>query len=301
MALDERELYRKLLNQIDDGIYFVDRERTISYWNLAAERITGYTAEEVVGSKCYDNILNHIDKKGVHLCHVGCPLLKTMQDGLDRQAPVYLSHKLGHRVPVSIKSMPIYDKGLIVGAIEIFTDRDQPYNLLESIEELKVLAHFDPLTGLANRRKVNDFLAQHQNNQNELDIPFGVVMADIDFFKKVNDTYGHDAGDEVLKMTAKVLASVGRKSDLVGRWGGEEFTGIFPGISMGFLASSAEKMRVLIEESAIYYKEETIKISISIGATMSRKGETLADLLCRADELLYCSKSSGRNRVSMDK
>jgi diguanylate cyclase (GGDEF)-like protein/PAS domain S-box-containing protein len=300
MALDEQELYRKLLNQIDDGIYFVDRERTISYWNHTAERITGYTAEEVVGSKCCDNILNHIDKKGVHLCHMGCPLLKTIQDGQDRQAPVFLRHKSGHRVPVSIKCMPIYDEGVVVGAIEIFTDREESFNLLESMEELKVLAQIDPLTGLANRRKMDDFLAQHQANQNEIDLQFGVMMADIDFFKNVNDTYGHDAGDEVLKMTSKVLASIGRKSDLVGRWGGEEFTGVFPGISKEFLKSTAEKMRMLIAESAIYYKEEKITISISIGATMSRKGETPTELMCRVDELLYTSKSSGRNCVSMD-
>jgi predicted signal transduction protein with EAL and GGDEF domain len=97
-----------------------------------------------------------------------------MQDGLDRQSPVYLGHRKGHRVPVSIKCMPIYDEGVVVGAIEIFTDREESFNLLESMEELKVLAQIDPLTGLANRRKMDDFLAQHQ--QTKMESTFSSVL-----------------------------------------------------------------------------------------------------------------------------
>lgn len=300
MAINERELYRKLLNQIEDGIYFVTTDRTISYWNKSAERITGYSSEDVVGTRCCDNILNHIDKEGVHLCHEGCPLLKTMQDGMDRQAPVYLSHKKGYRVPVSIKTLPIYDGAEIMGAIEIFTDQEKAFNLLESIEELKILAHYDSMTGLANRRKMNDFLQQQQINQNTLDIPFGVILADIDNFKRVNDCYGHEAGDEVITMAGKVLSSVVRKSDLIGRWGGEEYAGGFPGISLEYLEKIAEKMRVMIKESVVYYKGETIEITISIGATMSRKNEDPKELMNRADKMLYKSKKDGRNCITVE-
>ncbi|QRN86187.1 sensor domain-containing diguanylate cyclase [Clostridia bacterium] len=300
MALKERDLYQKLLNKIDDGIYFVTTDRTISFWNKAAERITGYMSDEVVGSKCYDNILNHIDKEGIGLCQVACPLVKTMEDGKDRQAPVYLRHKKGYRVPVSIKTLPIYDDQEIVGAIEIFTDQEEPFSLLESIEELTILAHYDALTGLANRRKIGDFLQQNQLNQNDLDIPFGAILADIDNFKRVNDCYGHDAGDEVIKMTGKVLSSIGRKSDLIGRWGGEEYAGIFPGVSQDYLKKIVEKMRVMIENSVVYYKGETIEITISIGAAISRKGENPTELMNRADKMLYQCKSDGRNCVAVE-
>jgi two-component system cell cycle response regulator len=131
MAVMEMKIdYKDLVDNMCDGLYLVDRDIKISFWNNAAERITGFMAQEVIGSHCFDNILIHVDDKGHKLCQGGCPLATTMEDGGPREAEVYLHHKDGHRVPVSVRSTPWRNAtGEVIGGIEIFTDlspRERP-------------------------------------------------------------------------------------------------------------------------------------------------------------------------------
>ena len=115
--------YKDLLDHMSDGVYFVDRDRRILYWNEQAFRLTGYKPEEVMGRCCQDEILCHVDGAGKRLGHDGCPLTATIHDGAARQAQVFLRHKQGRRLPVLVRVQPIHgDDGSIVGAVEIFTD-----------------------------------------------------------------------------------------------------------------------------------------------------------------------------------
>jgi PAS domain S-box-containing protein len=115
--------YATLLDNLYDGVYFVDRERRITFWNKAAERITGFTKAEVVGKRCADNLLRHVDNRGNSLCEGACPLSYTLNDSQPRSASVFLHHKDGHRLPVAIRVAPITDhQQKIVGAVEIFRD-----------------------------------------------------------------------------------------------------------------------------------------------------------------------------------
>ena len=111
--------YKEILNSLQDGIYYLDRDRVITYWNRGAEKITGYPAEHVVGKSCRDNLLNHVNEQGQVLCNTHCPMAATMQDGKPREAYVYFHHAEGHRVPVLMRAVPIRDEsGTIVGAVE---------------------------------------------------------------------------------------------------------------------------------------------------------------------------------------
>ena len=114
--------YKQLLDLIFEGVYFVDNTRKITFWNKSAEQITGFSAEEVVGKYCYDNILNHVDNFGNQLCIGGCPLHNTLEIEKINEAKVFLHHKSGYRVPVSIKTIPLYNNDGIVGAAEVFQD-----------------------------------------------------------------------------------------------------------------------------------------------------------------------------------
>ena len=105
--MPSEDLYRDLVENMHDGIYFVDRERRITYWNKGAERITGYSAAEVVGKSCADNILVHVDALGRQLCKGSCPLVASMADGAPHEAEVYLHHKQGHRLPVWVRTSPL--------------------------------------------------------------------------------------------------------------------------------------------------------------------------------------------------
>jgi PAS domain S-box-containing protein len=150
------DFYKRLLDNLHDGVYFVNQDREIVYWNGGAERITGYAGDDVIGSHCWDNILMHVDTQGNSLCQSKCPLAKVMSTGEEMKAEVYLSHKDGHRVPVLVRATPfINGKGKIVGAVEIFSDNTDKITALQLVEELQHKVFLDPLTDLANRRYVD--------------------------------------------------------------------------------------------------------------------------------------------------
>lgn len=296
--LDAADFYKKMLDNTYEGVYFVDSTRQITFWNKGAERITGFNASEVIGHFCHDNILNHVDERGNKLCLGGCPLHTTINDGLIRETLVYLHHKNGHRVPVSVRAVPIQDGDVIVGAVELFTDESVKHEAIRDMEAFKVLAMKDQLTGVSNRRHLNAFLDSKLYEFKMLGMPFGVLMIDIDEFKIFNDTYGHDTGDEVLKMVSNTCLGMTRSTDLFGRWGGEEFVAVLAGIDVQMLQKKAEQMRVLIESSALRDTDQTMSVTISIGATMIGSVDTIQSMLKRVDGLLYKSKHEGRNRVS---
>ncbi len=105
--VDSNDIYRDLLEQIYDGVYFVDTERRILFWNRGAERITGFSRDEVLNHCCHDNILKHFDGSGTCLCQNECPPMKTIQDGQAREAEAFLHHKDGHRVPILVRVTPV--------------------------------------------------------------------------------------------------------------------------------------------------------------------------------------------------
>jgi diguanylate cyclase (GGDEF)-like protein/PAS domain S-box-containing protein len=295
---EQLNMFKQMLENMYEGVYFVDKERKITLWNNSAVRITGYTAQEVINSHCYDNILNHVNDDGVMMCLNGCPLHASITDGQIREGGFYLMHKNGHRVSVAVKVMPLYKEGEIIGGIEVFIDDSHLAESNKEINRLKSFALFDELTELPNRRYINSFLDSRIKEFYELKIKFGLVMMDIDNFKKVNDTYGHDVGDLVLKNVAKTLISSYRQSDLVGRWGGEEFLAVLTGIDENSIKKTTEKVRSLVENSVTKYSKGSINVTISAGVSLFNENDTLEKALKRVDDAMYKSKLGGRNRVT---
>ncbi|WP_163469112.1 GGDEF domain-containing protein [Fusobacterium sp. IOR10] len=299
--MDEKKIYTKILNGISEGVYFVDINRKISFWNKGAEKITGYLSEEIVNRYCCDNILNHVDETGKKLCISGCPLLDTMNDGKPREQKLYLRHKNGFRIPVIVKVISIYEKGKIIGAVETFTDVSPNKMLLQSNNNLMENIFKDELTKLPNRKYLNVHLNSVMLKYKNLKTPFGLMFLDIDFFKKVNDNYGHNIGDEILKMVGKVFTSACRDNDIIGRWGGEEFIGVFENIDEKRIIEIADRIRMLIENSELDIDNEKIKVTISIGVSLIKNDEIIESLIKRADEGVYLAKKNGRNRVEFKK
>ena len=302
--LNERTImdidYKSLIENIFDGLYLVDTDRSIIYWNHVAETITGYRAEEVIGRRCRDNILVHVDGNGKSLCLGKCPLAATIKDGLFRDAEVYLHHKDGHRVPVWIRAAPLHDTaGNIIGGAELFTDLSAGNAITTKVKELEKLSFLDSLTQLANRRYLEMELDSRISEKKRYDTDFGIVFMDIDFFKRVNDTYGHGVGDRVLKTVARTFMNTARPSDLMGRWGGEEFIGILKRVDEDGLRSAAERVRALVEKSHLRENGLTLKVTVSIGATLAETTDTADSIVKRADAQLYRSKQNGRNRCTI--
>jgi eukaryotic-like serine/threonine-protein kinase len=167
-------------------------------------------------------------------------------------------------------------------------------------EEIQNIALTDALTGLYNRRGLFEIGHIEFTRTRRLERPFSVIMLDIDRFKLINDRYGHPVGDQVLQSLASELMSTVRGSEIVGRYGGEEFA-IFLSGSDGVTAMKlAERIRVTIEKTSFYAEEEQIRLTISLGvAECNENSPNLETLIARADQALYVAKHKGRNQVMM--
>jgi diguanylate cyclase (GGDEF)-like protein/PAS domain S-box-containing protein len=295
----DASIYHGILDQIDDGVYFVDRDKRILLWNRSAERITGFGRSEVVGDSCGSRWLCHIDASGRMLCTTGCPLQRAVDTGVPIEADAFLQHKLGHRIPVKIKTIPLRDRNnKVVGAVEVFRSTVDDHRQGQLIEELSRLAMVDDLTMLPNRRHFDVQVDRRLAELERFGWPFGVLMIDIDQFKLVNDCAGHQAGDEILRLVARTLSSNCRGVDTIARWGGEEFTAIITNVREEELRLVAEKFRAMVEASGLRESEnEPLHVTVSIGGAVARADEDAAGLMKRADEMMYAAKRSGRNRV----
>ena len=282
-----------------DGIYIVDTERKIIFWNESAAVIAGYSKAEMVNRYCYDNILMHTDENGTQLCIAGCPLHKSMQTNETACASVFLQHKNGYRVPVSVRTVPVVEDHMVVGAIEFFQVQQDRIEKMYDLDELQSRALTDHLTTLPNRSYIETFLQSRINEYPILGVQFGVLFIDIDHFKAVNDTYGHSVGDLVLQNLAKTFSNNIRNTDRIGRWGGEEFVGVCLCSDETALIQLTKKIRLLAERTNTAINDQSIHITISIGATLYRQGESAQQMVARADDLMYQSKIEGRNRVTI--
>ena len=171
------------------------------------------------------------------------------------------------------------------------------YDEFESLnKELYVKATTDPLTGLYNRRHVMEYLKQVIYNIERYNSKYGIMMFDIDFFKKVNDNYGHDAGDSVLIQFAERLKQYIRKSDMFGRFGGEEFVCILKNITEDNFMIVTKKFLDIVRTMKINIGDEIINITVSVGGALCRPGTDSLSVLKEIDQLLYKAKETGRNR-----
>lgn len=287
-----------VLDAIGDGVYVVDLDRRITFWNTGAERISGHSRGDAVGRWCGDGLLDHVDDTGMSICAGRCPLQDTMRDGRRRECRVFLHHRDGSMVPVRVAATPVRDAdGAITGAVEVFVDDADRVRAQRHVERLTALALVDTLTGLGNRAFLERSLEARIATMGSDDEHFGLLFVDIDHFKAVNDTYGHAVGDDVLRVVASTLTRNQRAGDEVARFGGEEFVVVTGPIRPDDLLGVAERLRGLVAASRVDHERGAISVTVSIGAAVAIAQDTAATLLERADQRLLTAKRSGRDQV----
>ena len=300
--MEQLDFYKSLLDEISDGVYFVNSDRVITYWNKAAEELSGYTAQEVIGRHCSDDILVHIDDKGTSLCLMGCPLASTIEDAMPHEAHIFLKHKNGHRVPVYVRVKPLRDENdNVIGGVETFSDDSFEVALKDRVTDLERKSLIDSLTGVGNRRFADITLSSRLNELKRYGWVFGVIFIDIDDFKKVNDTYGHNTGDEVLKVLTRTTAGIIREPETsIFRWGGEEFLVVATNCDAEKLFAMAERLRLLVANSSVAQGAEIVRFTVSAGVTLAQTADDAKKIIARVDALLYQAKNAGKNCCRID-
>lgn len=292
--------YELLLDQLQDGVCFVDHHGVVVYWNQGAERITGFAREEAVGKPVLAGPLLHLDQDGEPQ-FASDPFAACLATGDATHVDTYLRRQDGDITPVFARISPIRDsRGETIGVLEVFGDNRARVEDRNRIEELEEIALLCPLTEVGNRRYAEMALASAMEELTRYGWRFAILFVDLDHFKEVNDTHGHPVGDQLLRMTALALRGTLRSFDFVGRWGGEEFIVILPNMTDELLPTVAERCRRVVEESSNQTQGKQVRVTASIGATMAREDDMLEALVQRGDELMYASKQAGRNRVTLD-
>ncbi len=294
------DAFKRIVESLHDGLYIIDDAGKISYWNKAAERITGFPASAVIGTLCTDAIFPDVDADGNDLNTAVCPIGDTLPDSHPREVEVYIHHHDGSRVPVCVRISVLTDAWeKALGYIGLFADISDRKNSALRVRELEKMALLDKLTQLANRYYIEREIQSRFEEKKRFNIPFGILFMDIDHFKRVNDTYGHDVGDNVLRHVADVLVRNVRPFDLFGRWGGEEFVGIIRNIRQEDLEHLGNRLRKLVANTHFPHGMEKLKVTVSMGATLVDDDDTMESIFKRADSLLYRSKAAGRNRLTV--
>lgn len=286
-----------VLDNLDALVYVSDFETyELLYMNAYGRRIWGH----IGGRKCWQ-VLQDSDGP----CNFCTNHLLVSSDGQPNPPHVWeFQNQLDQRWYQCRDQAIRWTDGRLV-RLEIATDitdrKQMELELHEAHEKSRAAALTDELTRLHNRRAFFEFggllLSQARRHQS----PMALIMMDLDFFKQVNDTYGHDAGDEVLRQVAAVLQERVRESDIVARMGGEEFALLLPETGAQKARELAERVLDLLKALTVAHQGHTIQPSASFGITvLSVNDHRLEDLLNRADRALYNAKDLGRGRVRMD-
>ncbi len=276
--------YRTILETVKDIIFTLKQDGTISSLSPSFRQITGWLPEEWIG-KHFVPIVHPDDQ--VRMLEFFERLLSG--ESIDA-VELRILTKSGAYIDSEVNSVAsTYDDSVtIFGILRDITERKR------AEEQIRFFATTDSLTGIANRREFTRIMESEIDRVKRYGSPLSLIMYDLDHFKRVNDTFGHDVGDEVLKTVSRLVRENIRSIDVQGRWGGEDFMVLLPQTDMITANKVAEKLRQIIEQ---YQFDKAGQVTASFGITQFAPQDDIDSLAKRADEALYRAKTSGRNRV----
>ncbi|WP_291328321.1 diguanylate cyclase [Desulfovibrio sp. UCD-KL4C] len=292
---DREDMLHSISDSVQDALILLDDKGLVHFWNPAAEKIFGFSSEEMIGKNLRSCVWaeDNLDNSDA----------PSTQDGSENNLfasygsfTVNVRRKDGNVFPAEVLLSPLRREAgwWVVGTIRDVTERK------EAEDSLRKLATTDPLTGLSNRRFFMEKAEEEVEKAKRYNRSLSLLMLDIDFFKKVNDTYGHDAGDDVLKSLSVAVLEVLRNVDVFGRIGGEEFSILMPDTDIDGAVLAAERIRHKVEKANMQTRSGILTITVSIGAATINKRITTLELLLKAADLgLYAAKDAGRNQVKV--
>ncbi|MDP2172403.1 MAG: diguanylate cyclase [Candidatus Cloacimonadaceae bacterium] len=295
--LNVQHIYSTVFKSAVVAIGITDLDANYILVNPAWCEFTGYSAKEAMSMNVGQLTLPDETEKSRQMYR---QLLSVDNSGI-RKARRYL-RKDGRVFWADLHVSALADdEGKVIGVIGIFVDIDRRVeaenHLKELNRELTKLARHDSLTGLYNRRVMEDICLREGKRASRYKRGLAIAIVDIDNFKHVNDTYGHECGDIVLKRVADIFLSSIRETDTAGRWGGEEFLLVFSETSCEGAEIVAERIRSRVESEQFICRDHQLSITVTIGFSYHRETLQSADLINEADLALYSGKNNGKNKV----
>ena len=288
LAQSQRDI-ASILNNMPDVFYRANLQGMVTMMSPSCKAVLGYEADEMVGQPMIKFYFTPEDREKV--------VLAIQQgQGSPQQIDVCMKHKDGSRVWISTNAYMLRDENGKTVGLEGIARNISERKALE--EKLTNLARIDDLTQIYNRRYFYEEAEKQLLHAHRYQHPFALLMLDLDFFKQVNDTYGHRTGDELLKHFAQICREIIRETDIFGRMGGEEFAILLPETDLDSAMLLTERIRHTVETRPLSLQDAALFYSTSLGIAMNEKdGMPLGKLLSHADKALYAAKSAGRNRV----
>jgi diguanylate cyclase (GGDEF)-like protein len=308
-GVDADGLFAAVVDRINLGVLAVDRRMRVVLWNGFMEAHSGRPAAEVLGGDLFA-LFAELPERWLRKKIESVFILGSFAFTAADQRPYLFRFRPNRPVTGGIDFMqqdctffPIKSGSGEVDYVGIsvadVTDASLYQSMLKSaLRSMEEMSVRDALTGLYNRRHLEFSLEAEFSRVRRYGGDLSVLLLDIDHFKEVNDRFGHQAGDEVLKVVAKRVQELLRKADMAARYGGEEFTVILPNTALAGACVLAERLRQAVAASPIRVKEQEVGLSISVGVSELRPETASADaLLNSADQALYEAKAAGRDRV----
>jgi diguanylate cyclase (GGDEF)-like protein/PAS domain S-box-containing protein len=293
----EALFHKKLLESMHDAVIFVDESLRISLWNRAAEQLTGIQADAILHRQWLPSLLDMRDEEGYTIDDADCPVAYTLLSKVPSTRRLTVVPRDGKKITVDAQMIPVLGRdGVAYGATLLLHDASSEVNLEEKVQFLHEKATRDPLTQVGNRAEFDRVLKLFVHEHLERNQPCSLIICDIDHFKRINDTYGHQAGDEALVSFANILRQLWRPGDLVARYGGEEFCILCANCDNATATHRAEDVRRQLMNLPQPSLEGRM-ITASFGVTEVQHGDTDETMLRRADRALLQAKESGRNCV----
>ena len=296
-ASSESIFHTKLLDAMQDAVIFVDAYMKVLYWNQGAERLTGISGKSMISQSFVPSLLKLSDERENAFADNECPISQTVKGGVQWMRRLHIAGRGAKQIAVDVHTVPVVDAaGIVAGATIQLHDVSSEISLEQRCQNLHDLATQDPMTKVANRAEFDRVLKEFVSAHRETKRPCSLIMTDIDRFKTINDTYGHQAGDQIIKAIAHMMKTFCRSGDLVARYGGEEFVLLCADCDNATAAQRAEEVRVAFG----MMKHESLGqrcVTASFGVTEVQPGDTPETMLRRADRALFTAKETGRNRV----
>ena len=297
---DNPEIFRSILETLPTGVYLVDRNRKILFWNSGAEEITGYLRQDVVGHFLREHLLATSDELKDVDSDPTDPLSGVFRDGKSTTANVSILHKEGYRVPIVLRSVPIRsERGAIVVAAECF---DINISASDRTRRHAVIAEsgcLDEVLGIPARTFMEPHLRERVTAFAERQIPFGILLIQVDQMDHLRAARGPGVVPTVLRVVARTIENSLRTTDLVGCWSENQFLAVLMECRETEVERVAHRIMKMVCQSEIEWWGDKISVTAAFGGAGSRPGDTLELLVGRAGKSLLRSIAEGGNRVTI--